>query len=179
MSVRADLAEASIRIKRWAKAACEAGLVEGGCAPEVSYSELGPVATRWRIYERLKWANLLANSNLPDESTIVDTECCVAAAPTWGELLQKYALWARDPNRVAYFRDRSLRGESNMRPPIDPPEWAEHRRQAIAAAQQAGEATQDWVKTSARGQMERLGLLDPVKFELAWQRAASMGLVRK
>lgn len=179
MTVRADLAEASIRIKRWAKAACEAGHVVGGCAPEVTYSELGPVATRWRIYERLKWANVLADSNLPDESSIVDTECCVAAAQTWGELLHKYALWAKDADRVAYFRKRKLRGESNMLPPPDPPEWAEHRRASLAAAQEAGVRTTEWVKRAARGRMEHLGLLDPVKFELAWQQLASRGLVPK
>jgi hypothetical protein len=179
MSTRADLVEASIRVKRWAKAACEAGYVVGGCAPEVTYSELGPLATRWRIYERLKWANLLADSNLPDESTIKDTECCVAAAQTWGELLQKYALWARDPDRVAYFRDRELRGESNMRPPIDPPEWAEHRRASIAAAQGAGERTAEWVAKAARGHMVHMGFDDPVKFALAWQGLAARGLVPK
>jgi hypothetical protein len=179
MSHAADLAEASIRIKRWAKAACDAGLVVGGCNPEVSYSALGPVGTRWRVYERLKWANVLADTNVVDETTMRETECCVAAAPTWGELLHKYALWATDPDRVAFFRDRELRGESNAKPPPDPPEWAQHRRDAIAAAQQAGEVTQEWVKRAARGQMERLGLLDPVKFELAWARAEAMGLVAK
>ena len=177
MSLEADLAEASIRIKRWAKAACESGYVVGGCNPEVSYSQLGPVATRWRIYEQLKWANLLADSNLPDESTIKSTECCVAAAPTWGELLQKYALWAKDPNRVAYFRDRELRGESNSKPPSEPPEWAEHRRAAIAAAQQTGERTAEWVRKAAYGHMRHMGLLDPVKFELAWQNLKARGLV--
>lgn len=179
MSVRADLTEASIRVKRWAKAACESGIVVGGCAPEVAYSELGPVATRWRIYERLKWANLLADSNLPDEASIKETECCVAAAQTWGELLQKYALWARDPDRVAYFRDRELRGESNQRPPIDPPEWAEHRRAAIAAAEAAGERTSEWVRKSAWGDMRAKGFDDPVKFNVAWARLAAQGLVPK
>ena len=179
MSVQSDLAEASIRIKRWAKAAGESGLVVGGCNPEVSHSPLGPLATRWRIYERLKWAHVLAGTNHIDEGTLKDTECCVAAAQTWGELLHKYALWAQDPDRVAYFRDRELRGESNAKPPPDPPEWVEHRRAAIAAAQQAGHATQEWVKRSARGQMERLGLLDPVKFEVAWANLAARGLVAK
>lgn len=179
MTVNADLAEASIRIKRWAKAACESGLVVGGCNPEVSYSALGPVATRWRIYERLKWANVLADSNVVDESTIRETECCVAAAQTWGELLQKYALWARDPDRVAFFRDRELRGQSNQLPPPDPPEWAEHRRAAIAAAQQAGERTSEWVRKSAFGDMKAKGFDDPVRFAVAWDRLAQMGMVPK
>jgi hypothetical protein len=137
------------------------------------------LATRWRIYERLKWANLLADSNLPDESTIRETECCVAAAPTWGELLHKYSMWARDPNRVAYFRDRELRGESNQRPPPDPPEWAEFRRASIAAAQQAGEATAEWVKKAAYGHMKHMGFDDPVKLALAWTEAERRGLVPK
>lgn len=179
MSHHADLAEASIRVKRWAKAACEAGHVVGGACPEVSYSALGPVGSRWRIYERLKWGNLLADSNLPDESSIVETECCVASASTWGELLMKYALWARDPDRTAFFRDRQLRGESNAKPPPDPPEWAEQRRAGIAAAQQAGERTTEWVRKAAAGHMKHLGLLDPVRFELAWQELASRGMVPK
>lgn len=179
MSHHADLAEASIRIKRWAKAACESGHVVGGCAPEVSHSQLGPVASRWRIYERLKWANLLADSNLPDESTIKETECCVASAATWGELLHKYALWAADPDRVAYFRDRELRGESNQRPPVDPPEWAAHRRASVAAAQQAGEVTAEWVKKAAHGHMKHMGFDDPLRFSLAWKRLEDMGMVPK
>lgn len=179
MTVHADLAEASIRIKRWAKAACESGLVVGGCNPEVSYSALGPIATRWRIYERLKWAHVLAGTNHIDEGTMKDAECCVAAAQTWGELLQKYALWARDPDRVAYFRDRELRGESNAKPPPDPPEWAEHRSAAIAAAQAAGEHTAEWVRKSAQGHMRHMGFDDPVKFALAWRGLADRGLVAK
>lgn len=179
MSQHADLAEASIRVQRWAKAACESGHVVGGCAPEVSYSALAPVASRWRIYERLKWANLLEGSNLPDETSIKETECCVASAATWGELLQKYALWARDPDRVAFFRDRELRGESNQRPPPEPPEWAEHRRASIAAAQQAGERTTEWVKKAARGHMQHMGFTDELKFRLAWDGLEARGLVPK
>lgn len=179
MSHHADLAEASIRLKRWAKAACEAGYVIGGANPEISYSALGPIASRWRIYERLKWGNVLADTNLPDESSIIETECCVASAQTWGELLMKYSLWARDPNRVAFFRDRQLRGESNMKPPPEPPEWAEHRRAAIAAAEQAGERTTEWVKKAAWGRMKHIGMDDAVKFALAWEGLAQRGLVPK
>jgi hypothetical protein len=179
MSVHADLAEASIRIKRWAKAACDAGLVVGGCNPEVSYSALGPVGTRWRVYERLKWASVLADTNVVDETTMRETECCVAAAATWGELLHKYALWATDPDRVAYFRDRELRGESNAKPPPDPPEWEQHRREAIAAAQQAGERSTEWIKKAVRGHMAHMGFDDVVKFEVAWAGLAARGMVPK
>lgn len=179
MTVSADLAEANIRAKRWAKVACESGLIKGGANPEVSHSPLYPPASRWRIHELLKWGNVLGDSNIVDESSIVETECCVAVAPTWGELLHKYSMWARDENRVAYFRDRQLRGESMHRPPPDPPEWAEFRRQAAAVAQQAGERTAEWVRKAAWGDMRAKGFDDAAKFELAWQRAASMGLVPK
>lgn len=181
MSTTADLAEANIRIKRWAKAACESGHVVGGCNPEVTHSVLRPVASRWRIMERLKWARVTdMGADTPDViGTPFETECCVAAAQTWGELLHKYALWAADPNRVAYFQDRDLRGQSQHQPPPEPPEWREHRNAMVAAAAGAGERTSEWITKSARGQMARLGMDDPVKFAVAWKRLADLGMVPK
>lgn len=187
MSIEADLAEGNIRLKRWMdhaktirKPDGSPFIVEPG-EPHMYASKLWPVASRFRVIERRKFANMVSGGpDAPDTiAKVIDAECCMAAAPNFGEALQKYAIRVADPKRDDYFVDRNLRGESTLLPPIDPPEWEQHRREAIRAAQQAGEVTQEWVKRSARGQMERLGLLDPVKFELAWARAEAMGLVAK
>lgn len=168
----ADLAEASLRIKRWAKAAEEAGVVKGGAKPDVRHSPLWPPASRWRVYERATFTL----DGTPDGPK-VDTDACVAAAQSWGEALMKYSLWARDEKREGQFRDRHLRGELN-RPPMDPPEWAEHRASQVAAAQEAGERTREWVRRSVQAQMAHVGLDDPAKFNAAWLEATAKGLIR-
>lgn len=173
MSREAEHVEANMRIKRWAKAACDAGQVIGGANPYVTYSELQPPSTRWRAWERMKWT-LDGTADGP----VVETEACVAVSASAGELLHKYSLWARDEKRHAYFHAKHLRGESLSRPPPDPPEWAQYRERMASVAQEAGERTAEWVKEAARGAMDFHGLSDPVKFEAAWAQARSMGLVR-
>lgn len=170
---RGDLNEANIRAKRWARAASEAGLIKGGANPEVQTSALWPLSSRWRVVERMTWT-LDGTADGPK----VDTEACVATAPSWGELLHKYSLWAKDENRQAYFRDRHLRGESLMQPPPNPPEWAEYRKAAVEASEKAAENTAAWVKRSARAKMAHIGLDDTVKFEAAWANAKALGLVK-
>lgn len=173
MSREAEFREANLRIKRWAKAACELGRIKGGADPYVTFSELQPPATRWRAWEKLKWT-LDGTADGPK----VETEACVAAAPSAGELLHKYSLWAQDENRQAFFRERHLRGKSQQQPPPDPPEWALYRKQMAATAEQAGERTAEWVKKTTRGAMDFHGFNDPVKFEAAWREAVKMGLVK-
>lgn len=172
MSRDADFHEANIRIKRWAKAACEMGRIKGGASPYVSYNELQSLPTRWRAWEKMKWT--LDGTH---DGPIVETEACVAAAASAGELLHKYALWAGDANRQAFFRERHLRGESQQQPPPDPPEWAEYRKAMARTAEQAGERTGQWVKKTAHNAMAFHGFNDPVKFELAWREAVKRGLV--
>jgi hypothetical protein len=173
MSRDADFREANLRIKRWAKAACETGRIKGGADPYVTYNELRPPASRWCAWEKMKWT-LDGTADGPK----VETEACVAAAPSAGELLHKYSLWATDVNRQAYFRERQLRGQSMSQPPPDPPEWAEYRKAMAVTAAQAEERTAEWVKKAARGAMDFHGFNDPVKFELAWREAVKMGLVK-
>lgn len=177
MSREADVAKANIQLKRWAKVATEAGAVVGGANPEVRSSVLWPVSTRWRVYERMK----LAFDAKPGEAValdaIKDTEACVAAASTAVDVMIKYSYWARDKERSAQFQDRLLRGEQ-ARPPPDPPEWAEDRRQKAEVAAEATQRTQEWVKTSARGWMKHYGFDDPVKFEAAWAQLQTMGVVK-
>lgn len=171
MSRQGDLNEANLRVKRWAKAATEAGLVVGGSKPEVRYFQLWPYASRWRVFERLKWTL----DGTPD-GPIVSTECCVAAASSAPDAVLKYTLWARNPERVGYFRERDLRGEKQSAPPtVDPPEWEAARKAQAEAVDRANEATTAWVKRAVRAQMAHIGMDDPVKFELAWEKAKSMG----
>ncbi len=174
MSRHGDFMEANLRIKRWAKAATTSGHVKGGADPYVTHSELRPIATRWQAWERMKWS-------LDGTTTgeVVDTEACVCAAASAGELLHKYALWAADEKRQAYFRDAHLRGKSLSIPPPDPPEWAAYRTKMVDNAGHASERTGEWVKRAVRGQMAHAGLNDPVKFERAWRDAVSRGLVRE
>lgn len=176
----ADLREAHIRLKRWMRAVESMkgpdgrALVTNPGSPSVRTSAGWPPSSRWRVYERLKWT-----LDGTADGTIVDTECCVAAASTAGDVVLKYTLWVRDPNRVGFFRDRDLRGESNRLPPVvDPPEFAEQQRAAAEAAERANENATEWVKRAVRGQMAHIGMDDPVKFELAWQQALAMGAVR-
>lgn len=169
-----DLREANIRLKRWLRVASEAGKVKNGGKPEVRYFQLWPYASRWRVFERLKWT-LDGTADGPT----VDTEACVCSAPTAAELLNKYACWAQDDNRVAYFKDRDLRGQSQKEPPPDPPEWAAQKQAMAEAVGRANENTAAWVKNSVRAQMEHIGMGDPVKFEVAWSKAKLLGLVRE
>ena len=173
MNREAEFREANLRIKRWAKAACEMGRIIGGAKPFVTYNELQPPATRWRAYEEMKWT-LDGTADGP----IVEADACVATAPSAGELLHKYALWAQDPKRQAYFHERHLRGQSMEQPPPDPPEWDAYRKAMAANAAEAGERTAEWVKKAAHGAMAFHGFNDPVKFELAWQEAVARGLVK-
>lgn len=174
-----DLNEANIRIKRWLRAVEKMRRPDGRAfvinpgKPEVQTSALWPYASRWRVYERLKWSL----DGTPDGKAI-DTNACVAAASTAPDVVLKYTLWVQDEKRVAYFQDAHLRGKSRHDVPPDPPEFAEQRRMAAEAAAAAGEHTTEWVKRSARGQMAHAGFDDPVKFELAWQEAVARGLVR-
>lgn len=168
----ADLHEATLRIKRWAKAAEDAGVVKGGAKPEVRHSPLWPVASRWRVYERARFSL----DGTPDGPK-VDTDACVAAAQSWGEALMKYSLWAKDEGREAQFRDRHMRGDLG-RPPIDPPEWNEHRAAQVNAMHEAGERAREWVRRSVQAQMAHVGLSDPVKFNAAWLEARAKGLIK-
>jgi hypothetical protein len=187
VSLEADLAEGNIRLKRWMDAAKKSKrpdgkpfIVEPG-EPHLYASKLWPVGSRFRVIERRKFANLIdAGPDKPDGiGKIIEAECCMASAPNFGEVIQKYAMRVSDPNRDDLFRDRNLRGESTLLPPIDPPEWQEHRRAAVAAAQAAGEHTAEWVRKSAQGHMRHMGFDDPVKFALAWRGLADRGLVAK
>lgn len=176
---QAQLNEANIRLKRWLKAveavkgADGKPLVVNPGQPEVRTSALWPTSQRWRVYERLKWT-----LDGTKDGKIVDTECCVAAASSWGEAIMKYTMWVQDAGRTGFFADRHLRGGSQYRPPPDPPEWAEFRKQAIEAVQRADENTAEWVKKSTKAQMAHVGFDDPTKFALAWERAKAMGLVK-
>lgn len=185
MSIEADLAEGNIRLKRWMdhaktirKPDGSPFIVEPG-EPHMYASKLWPVASRFRVIERRKFANMVSGGpDAPDTiEKVIEAECCMAAAPNFGEALQKYAMRVADPKRDDYFVDRNLRGESTLLPPVDPPEWKEHRRAAIAAAQAAGERTAEWVRKSAWGDMKAKGFDDPVKFALAWQALAERGMV--
>lgn len=173
MSTQADLNEANIRIKRWLRAAQDAGHVKGSGKPEVRHSELWPITSRWRVYEQLKWT-LDGTADGP----IVETEACVASAQTAPELLHKYALWAQDENRVGYFQDRHLRGKSQYTPPPDPPEWAKTKQAILESVDRANENTSEWVRRSARAQMKWSGFPDEW-FNPAWRELEAMGLVPK
>lgn len=173
MSREADFREANLRIKRWAKAACDMGRIKGGANPYVIYVAAQPPARRWQAWEKMKWT-LDGTADGP----IVETEACVCVSGSAGELLHKYSLWAQDEKREAYFRERHLRGQSMAQPPPDPPEWAEYRNAMAATAVQANERTAEWTKKAARGAMNFHGMNDPVLFERAWLEAVKMGLVR-
>ena len=192
MSLEVDLAEGNIRLKRWLREAVKVDaakvgdpnhkplVVEPG-EPHLYASKLWPLASRFRVIERRKFASMISGG--PDAPDVIDkiteAECCVASAPNFGEALMKYARRVADPKRDEVYRDRNLRGESTLLPPIEPPEWAEQRRAAIAAAQAAGEHTAEWVRKSAQGHMRHMGFDDPVKFALAWRGLAERGLVSK
>lgn len=180
MSTQGDLNEANIRVKRWLKAVETVKRSDGRAlvinpgSPEVRTSALWPPSTRWRVYERLKWSL----DGTADGKT-VDAEACVAAAQTAPEVVQKYTVWVRDDARLGYFQDAHLRGKSLYRPPPDPPEWAAHREAMAQAVDKANENFAAWVKRAAKARMAHIGMDDPVKFELAWERAVAMGVVKK
>lgn len=175
---QAAVIEANLRLKRWLKAT-EGMLDEHGKAlvvdpgkPEVVHSELWPLSSRWRVYERTKWS---LDGTADGEQ--VEAEACVASASSATEVMQKYSLWARDAKRHAVMRERHMRGEA-MRPPVDPPEWAQERAARQAAAAEAGERTAEWNKKLARGWMKHAGMDDAVQFERAWGELKARGLVR-
>lgn len=176
---QADLNEANIRIKRWLRAVETMRkpngqpMVLNPGKPEVRTSQAWPHPTRWRVFEQLKWT-----LDGTADGAIVSTECCVASASSAPDVLLKYTLWAQDPARTGYFRDRDLRGEDQRRPPLDPPEWAAQKAAQAEAVNRANENATEWVKKTARGWMKHVGFDDPVRFELAWQEALKRGLVR-
>lgn len=177
---QADLNEANIRLKRWLRAVEKVRRLDGRALvtnpgkPEVRTSAAWPFPTRWRVFERLKWT-LDGTAN----GEIVETECCVASASTAPDVVLKYTLWVQDPARAGFFRDRDYRGEDQRTPPADPPEFAAEKEKQAAAMARGAEIRAENIKRSARAQMAWIGMDDPVKFELAWDKAVAMGMVRK
>jgi hypothetical protein len=187
VSLEVDLAEGNIRLKRWMRDAVKIRRPDGTPfvvdpgEPHMYASKLWPVASRFRIIERRKFASMVdMGPNAPDSiGKVFEAECCCASAPNFGEAIMKYVKHVSDPKRDALFQDRNLRGESTLIPPVDPPEWRTERAAAIAAAQQAGEATAEWVRKAAQGHMKYMGFDDDVKFALAWQGLTARGLISK
>lgn len=183
MSLEADLAEGNIRLKRWMDAAKDIvkdgkPLIVNPGEPHLYASKLWPLASRFRVIEHRKFATMIDGGKDADDTIgkIFSAECCMASAPNFGEAIIKYTKRVVDPNRDDLFRDRSLRGESTLLPPIDPPEWKAERDQMARNAQEAGERTSEWAKRAAFGRAQWLGL-DLEKFKRAWSEAERRGLV--
>lgn len=156
------------------------------------YQPLARVGERWSVWMKAR----LSRDGTPEN--YFDTEGCIDAGATTGDVLWKLAARLRDNTEPQLLlQDKTLKGQSlaralaavvgwdAARPPpqlveqIKPQEWVDAERRAAGVAMQAGERMSEWVKKSAWGDMRAKGFDDATKFNEAWQRAASMGLVPK